>query len=331
MHPPSTKSRNKSSNKLPFTVESMKQYEPFQQLEAKVKAKICELLTSGEVSPKGNVKRPPNSFILYRRDRLSELNNYMESSPGSISKLKPSMVKSEWNESDVEKAEYSRLARHKQQEHNAKFPGYKYRPIPERKWRAINENGRKKWFFESLSLVSTNILGANSGTQPYDMDIDEWIRDPANHKYVNSQILDEVLSNAKSTTRIPPGSRSCSAIQTIANYSSKNVTQPYNNADVNNHNIPYEYVNATVPLLPGDIACPQSLPLAQSPSPRSTTISSFIGSPLLYSEASFTPFTEEAHELSQDDPSSSRSISASFYKPNTTQNEVGFITTGGGV
>ncbi|CAE6473205.1 unnamed protein product [Rhizoctonia solani] len=320
---PQAKSGNKSSNKLPFTADSIKHYELFQTLEPKVKAKMCELLTSGMVSPKGNIKRPPNSFMLFRRHRFSTLSKKYGSEPNGSLKPIPSMVKDDWRASEVGKVEYSKLAQHAQQEHNARFPAYKYTPIPERKWKAISEDGKKKWFFEFLSLVSNNLVQGQPGAKPSGLDIDEWIQDPDNHKYVSDKVLDEILRNAEPTTGVIRGSRGRFTIQTTRNRSSENVTQTHNSID---RNVPTHHANATLRPFPGTSAHLQPLPLVQSSSRCSATTGTTTGSRLFYS---ITPATKEGHEISQGDPLHSQTMPDICYGSNIDRNQVGPINMAG--
>ncbi|KAG8728693.1 hypothetical protein FRC11_010419 [Ceratobasidium sp. 423] len=331
MPPSYPKSSNKSSNKLPFTIDSIEQYEPFQKLETKVQAKIRELLNSGVVSPKGNIKRPPNSFMLFRQNRLSDMAKYHESEANGTSKPKPSMVKNEWNGSETGKAEYSMLAQHVRQEHYAMYPGYKYTPIPERKWNAINEEGRKKWFFDFLSLICTNMVHWHPGAKASGLEVDEWIRDPANHKYVRSEVLDEALSNTMSTTRTSRGSGGRSAGRTRRNRISEIDTQPGNNSTqvflvrrVDDHG----HTDATLPA--GAEACLEPQHSTQNPPPYSDTTYAFDGGLSFHSESSANPVTEGTHDFSQGDHSSPQAQPATHSGLGLVQNQVGLANMDGG-
>ncbi|KEP51810.1 HMG (high mobility group) box protein [Rhizoctonia solani 123E] len=323
---PHTKSSDKPSGKLPFTADSIKQYEPFQTLEPKVKAKMCELLAKDMVSPKGNIKRPPNSFMLFRRDRFSTLSKQSRKEPNESLEPMPSIVKNDWRASEIGKAEYSKLAKYAQQQHSARFPAYRYTPIPERKWKAISKDGKKKWFFEFLSLVSTNIVCEHSGTKP-SLDMDEWIRDPMNHQYVSDQVLDEILRNAypnPNTAELSSGSRGHSAVRITANHAPENATQLHNSSNVNDHDILREHASVTLPLSLEAAAYLQ--PQFQSSFIPSGMNDVFGETQSFHSEL-FLP-TEDGHEATQGNLSKSQALPTICHGLHIVQNQVGSMTGG---
>ncbi|CAE6349704.1 unnamed protein product [Rhizoctonia solani] len=302
MPPSRTSSTKRPSNKLPFTVDSIKDYEPFMMLDPTLKAKICELLSDGMINPKGNIKRPQNSYILYRQKCSPELAEQRGDKAGGSSEPKPTIVKNEWKQLEGKRGEYKEIADRVRQEHCARFPGYKFTPISERKWGAINEEGRKKWVFEPLSFIGTKMLHCYSGAKPHSLDIDEWIRDPSNHKYVTDQILKEVQSKSKTSRRSRSGDPS--ANQSPVNPPLNNTAQPpTNSSDTHSvdNAVPHEHSNITLPtiLWTKTTICPRLLDLASGPLPDSiinTTANDPSENPTIYSGSSDDIVTDENYK-----------------------------------
>jgi hypothetical protein len=181
-------STKRLSSKLPFTVDSIEHYEPFKLLDPAVKDKIRELLSGNVINCKGNIKRPQNPYTLSRQGPLPKLTQQLADSVEGTSESPSATVRNKWKEQKDEQEKYKALAERMKQEHNEKFPGYKFTPISQYKWEAINEEGKKKWFFDSISFISTNILRWVPGTEPRSLDINEWIRDPSHHEYVADEV-----------------------------------------------------------------------------------------------------------------------------------------------
>ncbi|CUA74837.1 hypothetical protein RSOLAG22IIIB_05732 [Rhizoctonia solani] len=283
---------------------------------------MCELLAAGVVSPKGNIKRPPSSVMLFRRARFSTLTE--KSMNGRNVKLQPMplMVKNDWRTSNTGKAEYNELAKHVRQEHNSRYPAYKYTPIPERKWKAINKDGKKTWFFEFLSLISTNIVHEHLGAKPTGLNIDEWIRDPANHMYVNDQILDEILRNTESAVNISSGSRVKRQPEEAC--LSNNAIQLHNNAySINGLNTLRKRRNPIFPASQETMVHPQPSPHSSLSLDMSDGSSQ---SQLLYSTS--LPFTKEVHETIQDHPSNPDNLPAIYCTPNSMKKQASFTPEG---
>ncbi|KAF8750986.1 hypothetical protein RHS01_09187 [Rhizoctonia solani] len=149
-----TSSTNRSYNKIPFTVETIKQYEPFMALNPSVKAKICELLASGVVNEKGNIKQPLNSYLLSRQKLASKPKEQRSNRCDEPSEQTSATASEERNDFEERMAEYKLQAN-----------------------QVINEEGRKKWFLDCLAFVSKNMLKPDA--RPCSLDINEWIRDPS--------------------------------------------------------------------------------------------------------------------------------------------------------
>ncbi|KAH7322271.1 hypothetical protein B0J17DRAFT_723440 [Rhizoctonia solani] len=299
----STRSGSKSSNRVPFTVDSIKQYEPFQELEPQIQAKLCKLLASGV-----------HRFAEMAKHHMGELNSNL--------KHRPSVVKSEWNNSRVERAEYSALVERAQRKHNAKFPGYKYTPIPDRKWETINEDGRRKWFFEFLSLVSTNMVHGCTGARPGSLDIDEWIQDPMNRKYVSNEVLDEVVRRARLTASTSRNPRGLSPIQMYTHFEllcSWGIFLKERALAIYNQNIPCEHENVALSPFPETLIysypqLPHPARGAYHSDARKTGSAS--GEQTPYSEFPISNVTKESYGTSQGNPSNAQLIPAVHYRLN---------------
>ncbi|KAF8712162.1 hypothetical protein RHS03_01318, partial [Rhizoctonia solani] len=183
-------SRN-SDNKPPFTVDTIKQYGPFMALDLALQAKICELLANKEVNKKGKIKRPLSGYLLYIQEKSLTIANQCSSNETGHSVQTKAALARGWHDLKEEKIKYKLLARQARRARQEEFPGYKHSPVDDRKWKGINEEGRKKWFLESLVSAITKALNPGAGS-PY-LDINQWICDPSNHKYVSPQILSEAL------------------------------------------------------------------------------------------------------------------------------------------
>ncbi|KAF8745775.1 hypothetical protein RHS02_01288, partial [Rhizoctonia solani] len=201
-----TSSTNRSYNKVPFTVETIKQYEPFMALNPSVKAKICELLASGVVNEKGNIKQPLNSYLLSRQKLASKPKEQRSNRCDGPSEQTLATASEERNDFEERMAEYKLQANQGRQAHCRNFPGYKFMPILNRKWKVINEEGRKKWFLDCLAFVSKNMLKPDA--RPCSLDINEWIRDPSNHKYISPQDLRDFLVGSRRAHGSEPKVRS---------------------------------------------------------------------------------------------------------------------------
>jgi len=70
--------------------------------------------------------RPPNAFILYRRQQQAHLRR---TRPGLHLRLASKLIANWWKlESEEVKAHYKKAAENEKQEHMKKYPGYRYRP-----------------------------------------------------------------------------------------------------------------------------------------------------------------------------------------------------------
>ncbi|KDQ21312.1 hypothetical protein BOTBODRAFT_99971, partial [Botryobasidium botryosum FD-172 SS1] len=72
--------------------------------------------------------RPPNAWILYRSDKLRELNR----DPGNRKpQAEISKIISQWwkQESDDVRGQYEKLSEKKKLEHQLQYPGYRFQPI----------------------------------------------------------------------------------------------------------------------------------------------------------------------------------------------------------
>ncbi|CAG8841248.1 18041_t:CDS:1, partial [Gigaspora margarita] len=84
------------------------------------------------------VPRPPNAFILYRKDKQFSVMNQYNLSNCQVSKVISQMWKDEKNEI---KLYYEKLANIKKLDHMQKYPNYVYKPIKRKK--KTNKNSSK--------------------------------------------------------------------------------------------------------------------------------------------------------------------------------------------
>ncbi|KAI7820050.1 high mobility group box domain-containing protein, partial [Gamsiella multidivaricata] len=66
--------------------------------------------------------RPPNSFIIYRKEQVA---NYPKLTTAELSRI---LGEKWYNEPPERKAHYAKLAKEAEQKHALQYPEYKYRP-----------------------------------------------------------------------------------------------------------------------------------------------------------------------------------------------------------
>ena len=113
-----------------FRVRRPKPVVPFHSLHPSVQHLYAMATLAGKPyrKPKG-IARPPNSWILYRRDAKNNLPPVAPGQPrraqADVSKIISEMWKSE---SDLVRAHYERLAEQAKMEHKMMYPDYKFTP-----------------------------------------------------------------------------------------------------------------------------------------------------------------------------------------------------------
>ena len=123
-----------------FRVRRPKPIVPFHSLPPSVQHLYAMATLAGKTykKPKG-IARPPNSWILYRRDAKNNLPPVAPGQPrraqADVSKIISEMWKSE---SDHVRAHYERLAEQAKMEHKMMYPDYKFTPETKQ------EKGRRK-------------------------------------------------------------------------------------------------------------------------------------------------------------------------------------------
>ncbi|KAF8752626.1 hypothetical protein RHS01_07541 [Rhizoctonia solani] len=85
------------------------------------------------------------------------------------------------------------------------FPEYMYTPIPNAFWNTLAEDGKKRFFFESIARIAKAMVDPEHKVSSY-QNIREWARRPENRKYVKEETVE--TSETQATTQ--PTSSRCS-------------------------------------------------------------------------------------------------------------------------
>lgn len=174
----------------PFTKKTLLKYPDFDVLPAKLKEYALSLFDEDRLNSTGNFKRAPNHFIFFRCERLAQISDQCKATSGSKATGRPpqkefsSQMRDEWDRLPAEaKRAYELQATAADEEIRKEFPYYEYTPIDNTWWKALNKDGQKRFFFETLLRIC-EVQVNKSSWQGY-LVIQRWAQLPENIRYVN--------------------------------------------------------------------------------------------------------------------------------------------------
>lgn len=141
---------------------------------------------SRQNSSRGAQKRPPNSWILYRKSKHAET---VSSNPGLTNNQISTLISCMWAAEPVEvRSAYKALADRVKQQHAAENPGYRYKP---RKSSEVKRRQKRK-----LVRASSPLYSLSSIQQPQNAQVNESIDQILSEQDSESQGLTSRLSSS---------------------------------------------------------------------------------------------------------------------------------------
>ncbi|KAF8669649.1 hypothetical protein RHS04_08704 [Rhizoctonia solani] len=190
-----------------FTQWTMPLYPPFAELPLPEQECIIQLLEDNLVNDTGNLKRACNSFFAFRRARSVEILDHMWAKYGRTMNQADisAQLQREWNAfSQEERDSFKSEANDNRMRLKELFPEYMYTPIPNAFWSTLAEDGKKRFFFESIARIAKAMVDPEHKVSSY-QNIREWARRPENRKYVKEETVE--TSETQATTTVDYSSR----------------------------------------------------------------------------------------------------------------------------
>ncbi|KAF8747310.1 hypothetical protein RHS01_11342, partial [Rhizoctonia solani] len=184
-----------------FTQWTMPLYPPFAELPLPEQECIIQLLEDNLVNDTGNLKRACNSFFAFRRARSIEILDYMWAKYGRTMNQADisAQLQREWNAfSQEERDSFKSEANDNRTRLKELFPEYMYTPIPNAFWNTLAEDGKKRFFFESIARIAKAMVDPEHKVSSY-QNIREWARRPENRKYVKEETVETSETQATTT------------------------------------------------------------------------------------------------------------------------------------
>ncbi|QRW19981.1 HMG (high mobility group) box protein [Rhizoctonia solani] len=144
-----------------------------------------QLLEDNLVNDTGNLKRACNSFFAFRRARSVEILDHMWAKYGRTMNQADisAQLQREWNAFSRKRGILSK---------------YMYTPIPNAFWNTLAEDGKKRFFFESIARIAKAMVDPEHKVSSY-QNIREWARRPENRKYVKEETVETSETQATTT------------------------------------------------------------------------------------------------------------------------------------
>ncbi|KAJ1303133.1 hypothetical protein OPQ81_011333 [Rhizoctonia solani] len=222
------------SKTRPFTSKKLLEYPAFAVLPPQLQECALDLMERDQFNDTGNLKRSSNSFFMFRRVRSAQIISEHKLTPGwNPSKRLPQkdislQLRAEWdNMSKEEKEVYGMQARGADDALHAFFPNYEYTPISSSWWNALNKEGKKRFFFESIVRICKALVYPDYKWPGY-LGIQQWAQNPENSQYVNQAGLIKALQSAEKPVATAGRSARGSGIQSTPTRPHQVTSHPYN-------------------------------------------------------------------------------------------------------